>query len=181
VKKFFKRILLITLFILFGCSPYTINYDYNTEFNFGGYRTFNFISVPKDKQRPNEGVRGRIRVAITRELQKKEMLLLPENPQILIAIHTNVDRKIALVEWGYTFGPEYNYWRGPSYWGTESTDVKEYDEGTLIIDFIDASTRELFWRGSGEGVLPENPSPNEVEVTIKEVVAEILKYYPPKK
>jgi hypothetical protein len=181
VKKFFKRILPIALIILFGCSPYTINYDYNTELDFGGYRTFNFIPDPKDKQRSNEGVRSRIRVAITRELQKKEMLFVPENPQILIAILTNVDRKRELIEWGYTFGPEYKYWRGPSYWGTESTDVKEYDEGNLIVDFVDAITHELFWRGGVEGVLPKNPAPDEVEVIIKEVVAEILKYYPPKK
>ena len=53
-------------------------------------------------------------------------------------------------------------------------------EGTLIIDMIDASTKQLVWRGSATGVLDENPSPEKVTQNVNNAVAAILAQYPPK-
>jgi len=40
----------------------------------------------------------------------------------------------------------YGYWYSPAYYQTPRTE--QYREGTLVLDFIDARTNNLVWRGS---------------------------------
>lgn len=51
--------------------------------------------------------------------------------------------------------------------------------GTLVIDVLDASSRELIWRGWAEGVLAELRGTAEQQGPLNEIVAEILERFPP--
>ena len=42
------------------------------------------------------------------------------------------------------------------------TVITEYDEGTLIIDFLDAGTQRLFWRGTGTRRINHSSSPAKI-------------------
>ena len=55
--------------------------------------------------------------------------------------------------------------------------ISSTPEGTLILDFIDAKTKELVWQGQGTGYLTNNT--NKKEAVIKEFVNRILEQYPP--
>ncbi|MBP1631665.1 MAG: hypothetical protein H6Q15_2558, partial [Bacteroidetes bacterium] len=35
------------------------------------------------------------------------------------------------------------------------TDIYQYDEGTLVVDFIDMAENKLIWRGIGSGVMSD--------------------------
>ena len=89
-------------------------------------------------------------------------------PDLLVAYHLGIKDKIDVSSWGYGYGR----WGG---WGGGNLDVRQYKEGTMIIDLVDASTRELVWRGIGKGVVGSG-SP---ETKIREAVTEILSNYPP--
>jgi hypothetical protein len=54
-------------------------------------------------------------------------------------------------------------------------EVRQYKQGTLIIDLIDASTKELVWRGVGKSEITNE----DREEQIKQVVSDILAKYPP--
>jgi len=62
-----------------------------------------------------------------------------------------------------------------------STYVTQYDEGTLVIDFIDIAENKLVWRGVGTGALSESPSVEERTENINNAVAQILEQFPPTK
>jgi len=59
-----------------------------------------------------------------------------------------------------------------------------YDEpdarwpGTLIIDIIDPKTRDLMWRATAEGVIPDLTSPGD-QAAVDETVSKILRDFPP--
>ena len=59
-------------------------------------------------------------------------------------------------------------------------DVHQYEEGTLILDFVDADAKELIWRGTATKALDSNPTPEKIEKNIGNVVAKILAKFPPK-
>jgi len=65
--------------------------------------------------------------------------------------------------------------------GWTETTVSQYDEGTLVIDFVDRPARRLAWRGSGTGRLARNPDPDQVTKRVNEAVDEILAQFPPQK
>ena len=57
-----------------------------------------------------------------------------------------------------------------------TVDASSYDEGTLMIELIDARSKSLVWRGTGEGALaPGGGSQEDVAKT----VSTIMENYPP--
>ncbi len=55
------------------------------------------------------------------------------------------------------------------------TDVSQYTEGTLILDFVDAKTQKLVFRGTGNATVSD---PQTNAASIKEVVEKIIKEFP---
>jgi hypothetical protein len=56
--------------------------------------------------------------------------------------------------------------------------VSQFSEGTLFIDFIDTTKKELIWQGVGSGAL-KTQNREKKEIRIKEFVAEIMTQFPP--
>ena len=75
--------------------------------------------------------------------------------------HGESDKKVRvdIDTWGYGYGSP---WRRDPYWGgyavgPTSATVREYDVGTLIIDFYDAKEKQLVWRGTATATIPSRP------------------------
>ena len=58
-------------------------------------------------------------------------------------------------------------------------DVYQYEEGNLILDFIDPKSKELIWRGSAKAVVGNEKTPEERQKKIEETIQKILEKYPP--
>jgi hypothetical protein len=71
----------------------------------------------------------------------------------------------------------YGYRRGG--WGHTETRVREYDEGTLLIDVLQAGSGALLWRGSGVATVREESSPEKRTERINTAVNKILERFPP--
>ena len=56
--------------------------------------------------------------------------------------------------------------------------VREYLEGTLVLDITDVRTEEVIFRGWATKSLDSNPSPKQVRVYVTEAVDEILEDFP---
>ncbi|MCH2109068.1 MAG: DUF4136 domain-containing protein, partial [Polyangiaceae bacterium] len=66
-------------------------------------------------------------------------------------------------DWGY--GPGAGFWGGADVW----------EEGTIVVDFIDAKTNQAIWRGKAIRQLDRKPT----EKGLQEVLGAILAKYPP--
>lgn len=58
------------------------------------------------------------------------------------------------------------------------TYIKEYDQGTLVIDLIDSANKKLVWRGLATGVITGKQK--DMEKTINEAVKAVMAKFPPK-
>jgi hypothetical protein len=58
--------------------------------------------------------------------------------------------------------------------------VTYYEEGTLLIDFVDTSTKELVWRGVATKILGHASDPEKIQAEIDKIVDKTLAGYPPK-
>ena len=59
------------------------------------------------------------------------------------------------------------------------TRVRQYEEGTLVIDVADAREKELTWRGVGKGRLSRNPTPEQITADVDTAVEQIPSRFPP--
>ncbi len=147
--------------------------DYDKEADFNKLKTFKWLPLPEKEIAPSI-VKKRIIKAVNYQLELKDFKKAEKNPDFLIALHTGKQAKVNIRERGYSYG-RYGRHGGIS----SSVDVYQYEEGTAIVDFVDAQSKELIWRGTATAVIDPTRTPKEREKLIDEAVKDMLKNFPP--
>jgi len=166
-----------------GCSSISVNNDYDPGTDFSVYQTYAWIRQQtnvsgnaQQAQAQSSLVGKRIMNSVDKVLAEKGMRMA-DDPQLLVVYHTGVQDKVQVTDWGYGYG-RYGGWG----YGGGGVDVYNYQQGTLIVDLVDAASKELVWRGTAQGALAEsNPSPEQMQKKIDNVVGKMFQKYPPKK
>jgi hypothetical protein len=164
-----------------GCATIKVNTDWDREANFTSYRTFNWLQ-PQGEGLRGQGARGqgapgarggrgglpqtlldqRVRSSVETELTAKGLQLRQANPDLMIIYHSDVNQRIDVTRWGY-------YGRRVA--------VQQYPEGSLVIDMIDARTREVVWRCAARIDFRTERDPTE---RVTKTVNKMFEEYPPK-
>jgi hypothetical protein len=61
-----------------------------------------------------------------------------------------------------------------------TTSFKVFEQGTVVLDLMDAARKEIVWRGIAETEIQRQRTLAEREVRIRSGVADLLKKFPPK-
>ena len=170
------------VFITCACSSVKVKYDFDKGADFSSLRTYEWIAKP-DTQNVSPAKKRRrvfldqlIRNAASKELAAKGFRVDPGNPDFLVIYHIDIKDQLNASDWGYSHSGDWSYW-GLS---GQDVDVQQYREGVLIIDMVDAASKQLIWRGFAQKALPEKmPPPEEVEKKVDKLVAAILEKFPP--
>ena len=171
---------------LAGCASVDTDYDYDESADFVALKTWAWIESPKAEAGGQYQLDGlnetRIRNALSSQLASLGMKQVPAaEAHVLVNYLTQVEKKIDVDTFYSDFGYyPYSRYRGPA-WGVgvhADTRVREYKEGTLIVDIVDAGSKSLVWRGTGTGVLKKNQTPSERTERIQQVVGAIFEGYP---
>ncbi len=179
MKKWSLVLMVALIGLAVSCSSITTQFDYERGEDFSRFKTFSFLPVPPELAK-NQLVVKRIGNAIVANLATKGLTEDENNPDLLIAVHTEIKDKVNVTSYGYGYAPRYSY----GYWGGAGmggTDVRQYEEGTLIIDMVDAQQKEMVWRGMASKALPSSPTPEKIDKLIDDVIAKIFEKYPPGK
>jgi hypothetical protein len=177
------KIIIVLFFVSFtvSCSStYDVRYDFDPQTDFSVYKTFNWMEVPN-----KAGISGlviqRVKNAVNAELEAKGLVMASNNPDLLIAEHLGKDVQVQIVDWGYEYGRRGYRGRGYGrrYGGPRNVSAYKYEEGTLILDFVDATTKKMIWRGVATAEVQNPDTPEKSQKLANEAVKEILKDYPP--
>jgi hypothetical protein len=174
----------VVLAVASGCASTQrqVRSDYDHTADFGQYRTYGFL--PAAGRSPTGGdystlVAQRIEAAISRELEARGYVRSP-TPDLLVNFQVTVKnvQEVTTVPsagppvYSYRYG-RYGGWPAYSY----ETWVRDYDEGTLLIDLVDANRQQLVWEAAGTGRVTKEKLEN-IEVTINDAVAALFERYP---
>ena len=158
----------ISLFAISGCGSMSIGHEYDPKFNFSGLKTYAWIENPNGAPE-EELILKRLRPMIDTELEKNGFQK-SEQPDFKVAAHVQSKNKIDLVDWGYGYG-----WRGTYGYGFEAY---QYEEGSLLVDIVDANTNELVWQGLARAEL-KHTDPELRDRTAKRAIKKLFKHFPP--
>jgi len=61
-----------------------------------------------------------------------------------------------------------------------TTSFKIFEQGTVVLDLMDAARKEIVWRGIAETEIQRQRTPAEREARIRGGIADLLKKFPPK-
>ena len=169
--------MVLALSILAGCNSIknlktAVEYDREASFDsYSAYKFMNEISVSDTHDNYSTENKRNLENAIHAELKRKG-LEETETPDLYInffVLDSHESKSITRTSY-----------RNQQYGGMTHLDtyIKEYEQGTLIIDIVDASTKNLVWRGLATGVITGEQK--DMQKTIKEAVGAIVSEYPPK-
>ncbi|MDJ0850810.1 MAG: DUF4136 domain-containing protein [Myxococcota bacterium] len=171
-----------------ACSSVRTSYDFDPGIDFSTWRAYAWYprgqAPTGDVRLDNDLFRNRIVAAVDRTLAARGFTRVEgREPEFYVDYHLSTQERLSVqtMNRGWAMGPHGAHWGRAGWGGVGWTDthVDQYEEGTLVIDFADASARRLAWRGSGTRRLSRNPRPEQITQRVNEAVDEILAQFPP--
>ncbi|OED40464.1 hypothetical protein ACH42_16360 [Endozoicomonas sp. (ex Bugula neritina AB1)] len=173
--------LLMIVVLLSGCASRNIEWDYNTDQSLTGLKTYAWMTnseeVDKNGYESNSLMGGRVHAAVDETLAAKGLRRLDgtDNADILVNYAVTVKTRLEDHQVTTSFGFGRNYW-GVGF--SNDSYVNEYEEGSLIIDFIDPVTKKVLWRGVSRSRIRNKMTPEERTQKVNTAVSQILAGYP---
>jgi hypothetical protein len=165
-----------------GCETVNVTTDYDHSAPFGTYHTYT-LAPPARGQTMSPTAENALRDALRSELAARGITEASgKKADLDIVRHAFIQGKVSVqqyTDWGYGRTGVWPY--GYGYYGMwlgapqTYTYYNEYNEGTLIIDFVDARTKKLVFRGIGTAVVG-GPEANAAK--IREGVAKMMANFP---
>lgn len=145
--------------LLCACSSIDVDSEHDPFADFASFTTF-AQAAPIETLNPTE---AELHAAIERALVAKGLASVARSEaSLVVRHHLRLETKVELKDPYYAFRA-----------------VEQYEEGTLILDFVHAQTDHLVWRGTGSTRLEEEMSPEERRALIDRAVEAIVAQYPP--
>jgi len=181
-----NHLIFITFWVLFaGCSGIEVSQDYHMTTDFSNLKTFDgYLAKQKktgDLRVDNPLLDSRIRKAVDRSLAQKGYQRKSQGtPDFYVgykyAILKRIRSERVRTGIGFGFGGSGSF--GSIGIGTGS-DIREYDEGMLVIDITNTKNRKLLWRGTGTRHVSRHSDPKETTKKVNQTVEKILAQFPP--
>jgi len=163
-----------------GCAtPLTIDYDYDTMYDFSKLKTFAWAPSPQGNQM-EEFAEKRFQGALTSQLQAKGLSQTVESPDFLIAV-AGIKKTVesGRVGVGASVAVPVGSHGSVSLGGGRSK-PRTKQEGELTVLFTERASGKPIWKGTAAAEIKPTQSPDEQQNQINAIVAELLKNYPPK-
>lgn len=172
----------LTLCLLAACAIKP-PHEYDQQADFSQLQTFAWLDPEYEREDVSVShpvlesplLGQRVERAVTAALQEKGFRPVEENPDFYVTYHTaqneNERRGASYIQLGYG--------RYDPFFGTGvllDMTPRSFQEGTLIIDIVDAETDQLIWRGWRDAYLTQR---NFEDAQVNETVRRILTAFPP--
>ena len=187
--RLYKLVLLLCLasfWLACSKSGISVRHDFDPNADFSNLKTFNWMELPKEIPQRTQEVLDRapdlhmlIKTAVENRLRNKGYEMRSPDGDFLVAYHLLLQAK-EFVDVSQPYN-NVSYGRLLRTAVKKSTFKKTFEEGTLIIDFVDPETREIIWRGSATKMVDRQSSPEKRDKNVGEGVKQILKKFPDNK
>jgi len=174
---------LALIVLMGGCgSSIQVVSDHDPTIDFSSYQTYQWMPEIEQAQIQLGFIEREIKRSIDMELGQRSMRQVSSNPDVYVVFHASIEERITgatIDRFGYGYGGYWGRGRWGTYGGTAQVRVESYLEGTLIVDIIDASKKELVWRSIATGAVQHPDDPQRARENVPGVVAQAMEDYPP--
>ena len=173
-------LLFISLLSACGSTPLESVSDFNKNFDFTGVKNIAFQPINRadlNTIRVSDMQVSRINEALADDLRRKGYTIVDDNKQadLLLVWHLVTQEKTDVRS--YNSASYYNCWRcGPS---VSDVSVRQYTEGTFIVDLIDPMRGQSVWRSTIQSKLSSKPDPEAAPERRREAAMAIFSHFPP--
>jgi len=174
--------------VLAACASVDVHTVTSPDANLGSLTTFNVLPRPTPPANTVESANDPMLVnSISSQVLRSDVFkgfegrgyAVSDQPDFVVAYYASAKNKLDVTYWDYGY-PFYPRWWGPASWGPAwgppEASVTRYTEGTVIIDVLNPTTKELLWRG--QGVAPVSSDEAKYEQDLWKTVSAVLDKFP---
>ncbi|CAI9428701.1 DUF4136 domain-containing protein [Candidatus Ornithobacterium hominis] len=174
MKTIFSSLIFFSFLWLTSCGSVSVSSDFDRNADFSQYKTFAYHQEGLEKLEMNSLDKKRVVTAIGKNLAAKGFTPVQDAnaADLIVSISAANKNRVVVDRWydpWFFYGP---FWQNPM-------QTRNYREGTLVIDLVDAKQNTLVWQGIGTGINLDRLE--EKSVVVPKAVDEILAKFPPKK
>jgi len=163
--------------------PVEVDFEYDVTARFEGRNTFAFQvspeSAPRDPRIDGPLFDARVHRATQAVLEERGFVRdVSGEPDYLIAHYGLLDTGVDIQNYVDLNVYGYRTWAQPM---RIQQIPLAYDEGMLILDFVDPATHALMWRGYGETRVDLEAASRERAERLRKVVGAMLENFPPRR
>ena len=127
-----------------------VKVDSNPSAPFATYKTYAWTT---GTAAPNPLADQRLHASVDRRLEARGLTETTASPDLVVTTHVKTQERQELIPTGFAYGPWWGGLGGGAY-------VETSVEGTLILDFYDAKTKQMVWRGVATATASDKPTKN---------------------
>jgi hypothetical protein len=172
------------LLLAAACAGQQATTDYSPSTSFSQYRSFALVMPPDSGSQ--QLLDQRVRNAVEAQLLAKGLIQTDRESADLFVGYGMVDKTHTRIYsyndgWGWGGRWGWRYWRWGVAWPmTVQRQVETYTDGTVVVNLVDAKTKQVVWEGEVPGVLPlPVSSPTGATEKINAAVVKLFTKYPP--
>lgn len=164
--KFIMLFLIVALAV--GCGPsVTVQQDWDPDYDFTDLGSYGWLPL-RSTGNIGEMRLKRLVAAIDAEMAAKGMTLTVDEPDVLLVLHVVSEQRLDLDEYGYKAG-----------WDKSTTASSDLDKGSIMLDVVDAESREMVWRAVAGGKVDPSASPEEQNKNFAKLAKKLFETFPP--
>jgi len=185
-KGFFHHPLpffLLAALLLVGCAP-RVYTEQDQDAKLAGYHRFAWLTPPpapvRDPILDSQILESRVHHAVSDDLKQRgyEEVAPDASPDFLVTYHTSAKQTVESSGPSFSFGFVDAFPRGFGAVGFPvGPDVHSEDQGTLMLDVLDAQSKRLVWRGWTTRLLNQD---NYNAQAVQDAVKDIFDKFPAK-
>jgi len=169
----------------------SVSNDWDPNVDFANYQTFAVMDEASGGEHLNQFITQRVMNSIANTLTAKGMRQVSnvEDADAAVGWQVTTDERSSFstvtTGWGgYGYGWGYGGWYGAGYGGmnmaTSTTTETRYTVGALVIAIFDVEREEMIFTATGSKELAtDDPSPDEAQARLNDIVQQILANFPP--
>ena len=158
-----------------------ISTDYDPQYDFASVKTYFLV----EHNLANQAGAGtslsdqRATREITAEMKRRGISPASvEEADIILTFHIVAKDRTKVTSYNNSYGySRYGYGRG-GYYGGNQVDVRQYTEGTLLVDLVDPKEKRIVWRGQTSAVIRDR-SNEERDARARMYVEAMFNHMPP--
>ena len=189
MKTMAKLLTLIAIAIFFSANAIAqVTHEKDNSVDFSKYKTYSFMGWQKGSDSLLNGIdKQTLLDALKSEMQNRGLNLVESNGDMMISLFLTIKDKQSVTAYtDYTGGMGYGM--GAGAWGygygvgmgmgtaTTSYNTYDYQEGSLVMDAYDESSKKMIWQGAYKGDLKSNS--NKRNKTIPKNIGKLMKGFP---
>ncbi|KRG68680.1 hypothetical protein ABB27_07180 [Stenotrophomonas terrae] len=178
------RLFVVSLLLLLAACASTprVASQADPSADFSRYRSFAFFSPLALEQHGYTTITSnRVRAAVRTQMEARGYVFDEANPDLWVNLNAYLQDKTQIttmpeVDYDYYYSYRARSYVAVPYW-RDRTDVRQYTEGTLNVDVVDARRKQLVWEGVAVGTVGRI-KPEQRGERIDAAVAAIFADYP---